>query len=263
MTPLKDGQKWLDEIGQEELSKLGLFLDFDGTLAPIVERPAEARALGEIPPCLKALGKHLVVAVISGRGLDDVRSRLGVDDIFVAGSHGMEIIDPEDRRHEPPEANRLLELMDEIEEWMRRRFDRDDHLEVERKRFGVALHYRRKPEMERELKGLIEAKVEVSRGVKVGYGKKVIEIQPDLDWDKGTALAFILDEMDPPPAIPIFVGDDLTDEDAFALARQRGGEAILVHEGPITRRTNATMRLKNPEEVLQFLERLQRRVEVS
>lgn len=255
MGDLTRAQSWLE--GQENLSRFGLFLDFDGTLAEIVDRPGDARPMEGIREILNKLGDQLPLAVISGRDGRDLRDRLQVDPIFLAGSHGLEVIDREGNRSEPPQAREILDELDRAEQWLRRRFDLDEDLEVERKRFGIALHYRRKPEMERELLGIVMAKARASDGLKVGRGKKVVELQPALDWDKGTALARIYQaiEAEGHSTIPIYIGDDLTDEDAFREAKRRGGEAILVTSMALKRETAATLYLANPKEVREFLYR--------
>ena len=236
---------------------LFLFFDYDGTLSPIVERPEAA----VLPPAMRARLKRLVevcfVSVISGRGLADLEERIGVAGIAYAGSHGFELVEPDGRKLENPEAQEALPSLDSAQAALRRHVGTIDGAQLERKRFGLAVHYRRVaeasvPEMERAVKRVLEA----SEGrLALKSGKKVWEFVPALDWDKGKALAWILEKSggNTPSALPVYFGDDVTDEDAFRTVAEHG-LAIAVGDGP--EETAASHRLEDVEAVGMFLDAL-------
>ncbi len=256
---MEDAREWLRE--RDQVDDLALFLDFDGTLAPIVERPGDARPLDGIPALVEAVTKRVPVAVISGRDVDDVRARLGVEGIWYAGSHGMDLVDPQGRREVDEELERLIPMLDEQEDWLRERFSEAPRVEIERKRFGIAVHFRRRPEAQEIVEKALQDAVDQAEGLKKGVGKMVRELQPDVDVDKGTALLAIRRRTDPDSRFtPVYIGDDTTDEDAFEVIRN-DGVGILVADQP--RETAALYRLEAPAQVREFLEVLVERLEVG
>lgn len=254
---MKSAMQWLKESG--ELGEILLFLDFDGTLAPIVERPGDAKALAGTPEIVSELGKKVAVAVISGRGLDDIRRRFWVDDIYYAGSHGLEIVSPDGSLHEPEAVEKYLPAIDKIERSVEEHFSGRSGIELERKRFGLAVHFRREPEAEREVEEVLGRAVAENPGLQIGLGKMVREVQPDLEWDKGHALRFIRKQLaeEGRRGRPIYLGDDWTDEHAFEVIAD-DGIGILVTEEP--RPTAAKYILSNPQEVQEFLRALSERI---
>lgn len=241
-----------------------LFLDYDGTLTPLVARPEQADLCGRMRRLLERLAERLTIAVVSGRGLADVRTRVGLDRLFYAGSHGYEIDGPGDSRL-PFEIGRdALPALDEAEKRLRRRLAGIAAAAMERKRFSLAVHYRRADD---RLAAVIENHVdEVLRccsGLRKGHGKKVFELRPDMDWDKGRAVLWLMAGwgLSAENSRAIYIGDDVTDEDAFRVL-QGSGTGIVVHGGE-DRRTSASYGLPGPNEVFEFLRNLAAAVERS
>lgn len=229
-----------------------IFLDYDGTLTPIVERPEEARMDEETRALVARLATLCPVAVVSGRDLPDVRARVGLD-LYYAGSHGFDIAGPGGLRHAHERAVAAEPVLDAAEHDLRRALAAIAGARVERKRFSIATHYRmvrsaELPAVERAVNG-VRAR---HAGLRRGRGKKVIELLPALDWDKGAAVLWLLRalELDAADVLPIYVGDDLTDERAFRALATRG-LGIVVREKP--RPTLARYRLCDPAEVRGFL----------
>lgn len=237
-----------------------LFLDYDGILSPIAPRPELATLPGETREVLRRLAARFPVAILSGRGREDVTSLVGLPGLTYAGSHGFDIAGP------PPTAGARplrLEVGDGIPERIDRaaeRLNRDlagvEGVLVEPKRFAVSVHFRLAdrrdvPRIERA----VDAAIAAVSGLRKGHGKMLFELRPDFDWDKGKALLWLLDAfgLDRPEAIPIFIGDDMTDEDAFRAVAGRG-IGILVSEEP--HETAAEYSLRDTEEVRELLERL-------
>lgn len=232
--------------------RLALFLDYDGTLTPIVQRPENA-VLGEPTRILlRALARRFPLAVVSGRDLADVRARVGVARVYCAGSHGFEIEGPR-VRHQHPLAKAAVAPLRAAAEEIARDTARIPGVQLEPKRFALAVHYRRAAEKD---VAAVRAAVERARRrhpkLRLAGGKKVFELLPALDWDKGRAVLWLLRalRLDRDDVLPLYIGDDLTDEDAFHALAQRGIGIAVQHS---RRPTAARFALRNPREVRAFL----------
>ncbi|NKY31507.1 trehalose-phosphatase [Nocardia speluncae] len=232
-----------------------VLLDFDGTLADIVADPAAARLAPGLDAVLDELAAQCTVAVISGRDLDDLRERVGRSGIWYAGSHGLELAAPDGTVHTaavPPGTEQALATA--VEELRLELRDIPGAL-VEHKRFTVATHYRNADAGDI---GRITAAVYASAGrnrLRTTHGRKVVELRPDIDWNKGDALHWITDRP-PGTAFTLYLGDDLTDEDAFD-AMPAPGTAIVVRSAEdVSRETAADLSLAGPARVRDFLHKL-------
>jgi alpha,alpha-trehalase len=233
-----------------------VFLDYDGTLTPIVDSPDRALLSESMRNTLKRLAKHATVAVISGRDLQDVRDKVGIDGIFYAGSHGFDIAGPKGRRGSPRQGRDFLPALDEAESALRERLGGMEGVLLERKKFSIAVHYRKvNPNEVEDVEAVVDRVVSNADGLRKSSGKKVYELQPDIEWDKGKALFWVLDalNLEGPGVFPLYIGDDTTDEDAFRAIRDRGA-GIVVMDKP--RPTEARYFLKDPGEVQTFLDAL-------
>jgi trehalose-phosphatase len=230
--------------------KLVVALDYDGTLCPIVERP-EAAAMSEaMRRTLDQLTGRCPVVVLSGRGLDDLRTRVSVERAWCSGCHGFEIAGPE-RAYVHPAAARCEPLLVSLADELEASLGDMAGVVIERKRYAVAVHLRMVAAEQRER---VEEAVKVARpGLACKRGHQVYEFVPEAEWNKGRALEWIIDALGRSDVFPVFIGDDRTDEDAFLAVRDRG-LAIVVSTAP--RATAATMRLSGPDEVYALLETL-------
>lgn len=242
---------WID--GWRRTGRFVLLLDFDGTLAPIVARPE----LAAMPEATRAALDRLMardgveVAVVSGRGLADVRERAAIAGIAYAGNHGMEIHGAGvDRIH--PEAAAARPVLARAGDLLRGALADIPGAWVEDKELTLSVHFRQTPrERLDELFAAVRFIVDPLEGVHLTEGKQVLEVRPNVDWNKGKAVLFLLDQMRPPADAPVlFFGDDRTDEDAFrALAeRSASAEGVLVAEEPPSV-TAATSYVREPAEV--------------
>jgi alpha,alpha-trehalase len=229
-----------------------LLLDYDGTLTPIVSHPQDAWLGEEMRETLLKLANWCTVAVISGRGLEDVRKRVAIDGIYYAGSHGFEIEGP-GIKMEHENALTFVPLLDELEADLRDVLASVDGALVERKRFSIALHYRNVSEADAPLvEAAADKAVKSAPRLRKTYGKMVYELQPDIDWNKGRAVEWLLDvlEVGEKDTAVFYLGDDVTDEDALEAVKDFG-TGIVVGEGD--RKTAAHYRLADVEEVRDFL----------
>jgi trehalose 6-phosphate phosphatase len=234
--------------------QLAIFLDYDGTLTPIVSQPDQAVLTESTRAILRTLASKVPVAILSGRDLADVRKRVAVDAIVYAGSHGFDIAGPRGLRKQ--EATEFLPPLDAAEKELREKLAGIIGALLERKRFSIAAHYRKMNES--DFPNLEHAVSEVAaRHPKLRRmeGKKVFELLPDIDWDKGKAVLWLLENLGSEHAKgrPIYIGDDRTDEDAFRAVEQCGA-GILVSQQP--RPTSARYMLRHPGEVENFLRAL-------
>jgi trehalose 6-phosphate phosphatase len=238
-----------DELTQliERAPQLLLCLDFDGTLSPIVDRPARAElppATGRVLRDLQVL-PSLALSFVSGRSLEDIRSRVGLDAVVYAGNHGLEI-EGSGSRFDHPQALRLAaELRD-----LAARAAHLDGVEIEDKGLSTSVHHRQaSAKTRRRLPGLLRELVPATDGrFVVREGLMVYEIRPRVGWDKGQAIRWIRHRLGMSAALPIVLGDDVTDEDAFVAF----DDALTICINP-RRPTAARYRLKDPDEVRQFL----------
>jgi trehalose-phosphatase len=232
-------------------SHVFLFLDFDGTLTPIVERPEMARLSPEIKDMLIRLSRrdNLTVAVISGRALDDIQALVGVDHLIYAGNHGMQINGQGLRFVEPTAISKQTTLQ-RLSEDLATRLRHLGGVEVENKGLTTSIHFRRAAaiawdEIAQIVKTVVSAESHIFL---LTTGKMVYEIRPRVNWNKGSAIRWIRGQLVKGNALSICLGDDVTDEDAFAAIP----ESITIKVGdPET--TAARYYIASPREVQEFL----------
>jgi trehalose 6-phosphate phosphatase len=229
------------------LAGTALFLDFDGTLVELAEAPDLIEIPDALPDLLARLAARLEgrLAIVSGRSVADLEKHLGATALTVAGSHGLEVRLPDGRSvtGDAPEA------LDSVRREVTRFVAGRPGLLVEDKPAGIAVHFRQAPEAEAEVGAFLAGLAERS-GLALQHGKMVAELRPH-GADKGDALRRIMAEPVFAGARPLFVGDDLTDEDAFAAAAAIGGAGILVGA---PRETAARWRLADVAAVARWLE---------
>ncbi len=233
-----------------------LFLDYDGTLTPIVSNPDEAVLSDSARNIINDLSNIIVIGVISGRDRKDIESKIGITNLIYAGSHGFDIKGPDDLEMQYESGHKILPILDEVEKRLKESLKDIKGAQVERKKYAIAVHYRN---AENKMVNFIEKAVfeelKQHKMLKKGSGKKIFELKPDLDWDKGRALTWLLEklELNEDNYLPVFIGDDITDEDAFESIK---GKGIGIIVGSHNQNTHASFRLENTDEVLQFFEEL-------
>ena len=239
-----------------------VFLDYDGVLTPIVDRPEEARMTEEMRRVVAELATRCSVCVVSGRDRAVVQDLMGMTDLVVAGSHGFDIWHPErgTLRHEA--ATGFEELVDEVTGRLCAGVGELPGVLVEPKRASVAVHYRlADQDGQRQVAELVERLLaERPDELKVTPGKMVYELQPKLDWNKGRAVRYLLGTLGLTGAdlVPLYLGDDVTDEDAFRALRGLGVSIYVGRPDELDRETEADFTLDSPDEVQRLLDTLGR-----
>ena len=194
------------------------------------------------------------MAVLSGRDRKDVERLVGLPGAVYAGSHGFDIAGA-GLRHEVGDG--IPRVVERVTARLREELAGIKGALVERKRFAVAAHYRLVPE-ERvaAVERIVDAVLAEHPELMKTPAKKAFELRPRLAWDKGKALLWMIEALglDGPDLVPLYIGDDATDEDAFRAVAARGGLGVLVTDEP--RETAATYALRDPAEVRELLERL-------
>ncbi|KAM0871255.1 hypothetical protein ACQ4PT_039499 [Festuca glaucescens] len=251
-----------------------MFLDYDGTLSPIVEDPDSAVMTDEMREAVRGVADHFPTAIVSGRGRDKVFNFVRLAELYYAGSHGMDIQGPTaDSNHHlntPSKgeearsvlcqpASEFLPMIGEVHDLLVAKMASIPGAMVENNKFCLSVHFRCVDEKKwGTLAEQVRSVLREYPRLRLTQGRKVLEIRPVIKWDKGRALEFLLGALgfaDRADVFPIYIGDDRTDEDAFKVLRSRGqGAGILVTRFP--KDTLASFSLRDPAEVKDFLRKL-------
>jgi alpha,alpha-trehalase len=241
-----------------------IFFDFDGTLSRIVDNPAAAVPVPGVDKAIQALAKLYPVAVLSGRDLADVRERVGIPGLWYAGSHGFEILSPDGNHHRNEAAAAAIPVLASAAEELAEELAPIAGVTVEHKRYAVAVHYRNAADDAAAPVSAAVHRVAGRGGLRVTSGRKVAELRPDIDWDKGKTLRWITEAIaGREPLLPIFLGDDLTDEDGFDAVMHDGIGIVVRHTEDGDRATAARFALDDPDKVREFIEGLVERCDVD
>ena len=235
-----------------------LFLDYDGTLTPIAETPEKAVISQEAKDLLNKLSKksHCSVAIISGRSLSDIKTIVGIKNIIYVGNHGLEIEGPK-IKFESPVSLRNKRILQHIKEDLNTKLSTIKGVFIEDKGLSLSVHYRlaERDQIPQVKTILHEATIlyTVRDKIRIKLGKKVFEIRPAADWDKGKVVLWLLARwkfsVRDKDIMPIYIGDDRTDEDAFKVIKKKGLTIFVGEQAS----SEAQYYLKSTEEVTEFL----------
>jgi len=235
--------------------------DYDGTLTPIVSNPDDARLPEATREKLAKLAQQIPTGIVSGRSREKIDAFVGLPNMWVAGAHGFDIAGPAGSGVTYRPVGGYLDALAAAADELQLALATVSGALVENNGFAISVHYRNVAPAEHNA---IEAAVEA---VLVGQpdltrfpGKMVLELRPKFDWNKGKAVEYILDQIGKDigePIYPIYLGDDVSDEDAFAVLQERGGLGILISNGMVAQgQTKASFRLRSPREVADILAKL-------
>ena len=237
----------------QQAQNLFLFMDYDGTLTPIVSRPELALCSSKVKRHLEKLRDlpGVYLAIISGRTLEDLREKVGVLGIIYVGNHGLEIENPDGRYKKILSSARTRELK-RITQNLQNSLKEIPGILFEEKGPILSVHYRNVSQnFFEQISQILEEELQQWKDRwKMASGKMVWEIRPKVDFHKGKAVREILKTFPSQGLLPIYLGDDQTDEDAFRVLQGRG---ISVFIGPGRLPSEADFFLQNPDEVQEFL----------
>lgn len=261
-------------------AKVLLLLDYDGTITPIVERPELAILSEETRNLLLSISRlsKYALCIVSGRPLEDVRKLVGIEGIYYVGNHGLESVGS-DVNYINPDAFKTKPIINELHQKLTGELKHIEGILLEHKNITLAVHYRMVsekniPEVRDIFTRVVQPYLE-RHLIKIAANKKTLEVLPNVDWDKGKMILQILnllsyDTITIPKidwsnirgavqilastrlksVLPVYIGDDATDEDAF-MALGDSGVSILVSEQ--IRASHAQYYLKDVNEVVGFL----------
>lgn len=259
---MKNLFRYWDSLKKELSHKyIMLFLDYDGTLTPIVSAPQRAFISPEVKRLLRRLSKspRIKLSIISGRALKDIKRLVGLKGIIYVGNHGLELAGPK-LKFKSPLPPRYRKLLEKIRDELKRRICAIKGAFVEDKGFSLSLHYRLVNKKALPLIATIFHETTIvprlKGQLKITSGKKVLEVRLPVAWDKGKVVLWLLAREQfatkNKKVFPIYIGDDTTDEDAFRALRNKG---LTVFVGK-PKESEARYYLKNTQEVSRLLEKI-------
>jgi len=254
---------WPEFIKDVKAAHVLLLADYDGTLTPIASRPVEAILSVSVREKLATLAQRasFSVGVISGRAIEELKAMVGIKGIYYAGNHGLEIEGP-GLRYVNPAAAAGRDIIKGLAGRLAAELDKIQGVIIQDKDLSISVHYRlvTKGEVGRvgEVVKRVTAAMRKRGKIVLSPGKKVWEIKPPVDWDKGKAVETIANSIKTKlkleRLLTLFLGDDVTDEDAFKVIQRPEGWGVYV--GPENAPSAAGYCLDSPAEVEDLLDRL-------
>jgi len=237
-----------------------LFLDYDGTLAPIVDTPEKAVLSNDAKGALRRLSgmPDCKIAIVSGRALSDIKDRIGLKNIVYVGNHGFEIEGPK-LKFKSPVPPRYRNILEQIRNKLVKELSAIKGVFIEDKGFSLSVHYRQVDKKYiSKVKNIVYGAIllyEVRENAKVKDGKMVVEIRPPIEWGKGKVVLWLLARQKfelsgkKQKILPVYIGDDTTDEDAFKALKDKGLAIFVGHP----KKSEDTYYLNDTNEVGEFL----------
>lgn len=235
-----------------------LFLDYDGTLTPIADTPDKAVISKEARKMLHelSLARECKLAIVSGRSLKDIMGIIGLKDIIYSGNHGLEIHGPK-LEFSSVVAPGFGGMIKKIKADLGKKLARIKGVILEDKGHTLSVHYRmvKQPELPLVMTAFHETTAHylVNGKIKIKTGKMMLEVRPPINWDKGRSVMWLLARQQfisgERRVLPVYIGDDATDEDAFAALGKRGITVFVGKPG----KSRADYYLKDHKDVMKFL----------
>ena len=211
-----------------------LFLDYDGTLVPIADRPRDALLPPSTRALLRSLSQSYPVVISSGRGRLELEELIAVEGLYYAGSHGCDVEGPPGAGVSLRQGAQCIPELAAIAHSLKGALAGMEGVIIEDKTLSVAIHYRMVPEaQERKVREAVTRTVLRCPTLEICRGKKVIEVRPRVGWNKGTLVPWMVERLGlaRSDAFPVCCGDDLTDEDAFRVV-SGWGVGVAVRPAP-------------------------------
>lgn len=242
--------------------KILIFLDYDGTISPINDIPAEATIPSDIREAVQKAAELFPTSIVSGRRIEKLKNFVKLDNVHYAGSHGQEIV----MSGEPVPSYAPVGIHEQrvtaVTHYLEDGSSKIEGAIVENNKYAVSLHFRNVDQKDWTLvEKLVEDAKAAFEGLEMTRGHMVLELRAQTGLNKGTAVKYLINHivgklgLDRSEVLPMYFGDDVTDEDAFEVLREKKlGFGVLISEEP--RESKALYSLKNPLEVKRFLNEL-------
>lgn len=232
-------------------------LDYDGILSDIVADPDVATLVGGVAAVLQALAQQCPVAILSGGDPADIRSRLGLSELWYSGAYGYELIGPDGAAFHHDAAELALPRLAPAAAKLRGDVQDVPGVHVEIWPYAVAVDYRNVARQRLPEVFAVAHRCADHHGLRVTPGRRVLEFRPDIDWHSGKAMTWIRDRVcSDGGVLPIYIGADLAEEDAFDCVRYNGIGMVMRKDEDGDRPTAAQFACRNIGEVCEFLQRL-------
>jgi trehalose 6-phosphate phosphatase len=234
-----------------------LFLDYDGTLVTFKDKPADVVTTYEVESIIsQIIGlKEFKVAIITGRTLSDIKKLIDIEGLSYAALHGLQIEMSDGSKYDIKAKEELQLILKEVKNLAKQRFQNEKGVLLEDKLYTFALHYRmvednRENNIKMDFIKIIKS-VDTNNKLDILPGSKLIEIRPK-GWNKGKAVDLLTSHIKSDSVLPIYIGDDTTDEDAFNVLKDMGITIYVSNNSNL--KTAAKYWLKDPDDVLKFLD---------
>ncbi len=239
--------------------KILLFLDYDGTLVSFKKKPDQVKTPEKIKNILKKISDKSCFkpVIITGRTLEEIKKLIDIDDFVYAAVHGLKIKYPDKQEFIWEKAEKNKPILKKIKKQTHEEFIDEEDVFIEDKKLTVAFHYRTLSEEKindivKKFVSIIK-KYDKKNELNILHGSKVVEVRPR-GWDKGKAVETIIENFDNKNFLPVYLGDDTTDEDAFRFLKNKGLTVYVINNSEED--TDADYYLKNPDDVYGFLEKM-------
>lgn len=244
----------------KEAKKIILFLDYDGTLVGFKDDPEQVKTPADVIGLIGQLRSDPTyeIIIITGRTLKDITSKIPIHQIHYAAVHGLHIQHVDGTETIMNKADKIQSTLSKIKKQAQIAFSDEPNIRIEDKSFTLAFHYRMLSNKEKQSAkkrfNAIANDIIDTNEIELLKGDNVIEVRPQ-GWNKGTTVSYFLDHyQEDIPTLPIYIGDDTTDEDGFGILHDPA-ITIIVKNGT-TRNTSASYWVHNPDDVVQFLSQL-------
>ncbi len=236
--------------------QLVVFLDYDGTLTPIVGHPENAILNDSMREVLSQLSKLVKITIISGRDRNNIQSLVNLPNVFYVGNHGLDMEGLDEKEIVQKNIESSISTLRQVWQELALKLASVSGIQIEPKKFTLAVHYRNvATEKQSEILAITQQIVERYSNLTIVYGKKVLDVCPKTGWNKGEALKWLISKFDlvKDKIVPIYIGDDLTDENAFRALTDDGIGILVGNHGS---KTYADFVVKDPVEVQEFLKKI-------
>jgi len=244
----------------KNVKKIHLFLDYDGTLVVFQNQPNKVKTPANVHQLLQKISENskFDIIIITGRKLNEVKSLLNIENISIAAVHGLHMQLADETQIVMDVAKKAKPSIKHIKNELINEFHQENDILIEDKEFTIAFHYRNV--LKEKINTVQEKFIQIidnnkNNAMEIVKGDKVFEVRP-IGWNKGNAVDYFLNKQERNiKSLPIYIGDDATDEDAFKYLKKKGITIYVKNDSDLI--THALYWLQNPDDVIKFLQKIE------